>query len=115
MGRFPVGLPEAVALMEREKLRQRQGRSWRSSQIRLVLFFALTWLGVAGLLAFLLEEGRQQAERKAEADAQGVSALLEARLAGTIQRLQATLEHIATTLPPEAFQSATTAVMSPTR
>ena len=93
--------------MEREKLRQRQGRSWRSSQIRLVLFFALTWLGVAGLLAFLLEEGRQQAERKAEADAQGVSALLEARLAGTIQRLQATLEHIATTLPPEAFQSAT--------
>lgn len=93
--------------MEREKLRQRQGRSWRSSQIRLVLFFALTWLGVAGLLAFLLEEGRQQAERKAEADAQCVSALLEARLAGTIQRLQATLEHIATTLPPEAFQPAT--------
>jgi diguanylate cyclase (GGDEF)-like protein/PAS domain S-box-containing protein len=107
VGRFPVGLPETVALMEREKLRQRQGRSWRSSQIRLVLFFALTWLGVAGLLAFLLEEGRQQAERKAEADAQGVSTLLEARLAGTIQRLQGTLEHIATTLPPEAFQPAT--------
>lgn len=91
--------------MEREAFGQCLGRALRSSQVRLVVFFVLTWLGVAGLLAFLLEEGRQQAERKAEADALGVSALLEARLAGTIRRLQATLEHIAATLPPEAFQA----------
>lgn len=73
--------------MEREAFGQCLGRGLRSSQVRLVVFFVLTWLGVAGLLAFLLEEGRQQAERKAEADALGVSALLEARLAGTIRRL----------------------------
>lgn len=92
--------------MEKEAFSQRFGRVCRSSQVRLVVFFLLTWLGVAGLVVFLLQEHRLQAERKAEADALAVSALLEARLSGTMQRLQADLEHLALTLPGEAFRQA---------
>ncbi len=90
--------------MKGETLCQVLGRAYRSPRVRLVLFFLLTWLGVACLVVFLLQEGRRQVERKAEADALGVSALLEARLAGTIQRVQADLEHLAVALPADAFR-----------
>ena len=92
--------------MQKEAFSQRLGRAFLSSQVRLVVFFLLTWLGVAGLVIFLLLEDREQADRKAEADALAVSALLEARLSGTMQRLQADLEHLALTLPGEAFRQA---------
>ena len=45
-------------------------------RVRLVLFFALTWLGVAILLAFLLNEGRREAERTAQSEALGISRML---------------------------------------
>ena len=75
-------------------------------RLRLVLFFLLTWLGVAVLLGFLLSEGRREAERKAHSDAVGVSALLEARLAATLRRLQGDLEDLSATLPRDAFKPA---------
>jgi diguanylate cyclase (GGDEF)-like protein/PAS domain S-box-containing protein len=81
------------------------GRAVRP-RVRLVLFFVLTWLGVALLLAFLLSEERREAERKAPADALGVTSLLEARLAATMRRLQGTLEHLAASLPQDAFRLA---------
>lgn len=84
---------------------QRIGRVF-GPRLRLVLFFVLTWLGVAVLLAFLLNEGRREAERKAQSDAVGVSALLEARLAATIRRLQGDLEDLSLTLPRDAFKPA---------
>jgi hypothetical protein len=37
--------------------------------VRLVLFSLLTWLAVACLMVFLLQEERRHVERKAEADA----------------------------------------------
>ena len=73
-------------------------------RVRLVLFFVFTWLGVALLLAFLLIEGRHEADRKAPADALGATALLEARLASTMRRLQGSLEHLAASLPRDAFK-----------
>ncbi|NTV69221.1 MAG: diguanylate cyclase [Azonexaceae bacterium] len=73
-------------------------------RVRLVLFFVFTWLGVALLLAFLLHEGRREAERKAPSVALGVTSLLEARLAATMRRLQGNLEHLAASLPREAFR-----------
>jgi diguanylate cyclase (GGDEF)-like protein/PAS domain S-box-containing protein len=75
-------------------------------RVRLVLFFVFTWLGIALLLAFLLNEGRREAERKAPADALGVTSLLEARLAATMRRLQGNLEHLAASLPRDAFRLA---------
>jgi hypothetical protein len=69
-----------------------------------VLFSLLTWLGVACLMVFLLLAERRQVERKAESDALGVSTLLEARLAGILQRVQSDLEHLALSLPGEAFR-----------
>lgn len=82
---------------------QRFGRAI-GPRVRLVLFFVLTWLGMAVLLGFLLAEGRREAERKAQSDALGVSTLLDARLAVTIRRLQGSLEHLAATLPRDAFR-----------
>lgn len=73
------------------------------ARVRLVLFFVFTWLGVVLLLAFLLNEGRREAERKAPSDALGVTSLLEARLAATMRRLQGNLEHLAASLPRDAF------------
>lgn len=70
----------------------------------LVLFFVLTWLGVALLLAFLLREGRREAERKAEADALGASSLLEARLAVTLHRIQGDLGYFSASLPRDALR-----------
>lgn len=75
-------------------------------RVRLVLFFVFTWLGVALLLAFLLNEGRREAERKAPSAALGVTSLLEARLAATMRRLQGNLEHLAASLPRDAFRPA---------
>jgi len=75
-------------------------------RVRLVLFFLFTWLGVALLLAFLLNEGQREAERKAPADALSVTSLLEARLAATMRRLQGNLEHLAASLPRDAFRLA---------
>lgn len=92
--------------MEKEALSQLMGRAFRSSQVRLVLFFVLTWLGVASLVVFLLQEGRRQVERNAEAEVVAVSALLEARLSGAIQRIQAALEHLAVSLSADAFDRA---------
>lgn len=74
------------------------------ARVRLVLFFVFTWLGVALLLAFLLNEGRREAEQKAPSAALGVTSLLEARLAATMRRLQGNLEHLAASLPREAFK-----------
>jgi len=74
------------------------GRAFRT-RIRLVLFFVFAWLGVVLLLAFLLNEGRHDVERKAHADALSVTSLLEARLAATMLRLQGDLEHLAASLP----------------
>lgn len=95
--------------MEKEALGQVLGRAFSSSQVRLVLFFLLTWFGVACLVVFLLQEGRRQVERNAEAEVNAVSALLEARLSGAIQRVQAVLEHLAVTLPADAFGHASVA------
>ncbi len=89
--------------MEREAFGQLLLRAYRSSSFRLVLFCILTWLGVASLVFFLLQEGRQQVERKAEIEAQGVSAVLEARLAGVLQRVQSDLEQLAASLPAEVY------------
>ena len=90
--------------MEKEALAHTLWRLCRSSPVRLVLFSLLTWLAVACLMVFLLQEERRHAERKAEADALGISALLEARLAGIMQRVQADLEYLALTLPGEAYR-----------
>jgi hypothetical protein len=70
----------------------------------LLLFFALTWLGIASLLVFLLVEGRHEAERKAESEVLGTSALLEARLALTIRRVHGDLEHLAASLARDALK-----------
>jgi hypothetical protein len=69
-------------------------------------FCADFWLGVAALLAFLLHDGYRAAERKAESDALVAANLLEARLATMLRRVQADLEHLAETIPPDAFKTA---------
>lgn len=74
-------------------------------RIRLVLFFALTWLGGAALLAFLLNEGYRAAERKAESDVLAAVSLLEVRLATAFGRVQNDLERLAEALPKEAFEA----------
>lgn len=79
-------------------------RTFGPPRVRLLLFFALTWLGIASLLVFLLQEGRQEAERKAESEVLGASALLEARLALTMRRVQGDLEHLAVSLPHDALK-----------
>lgn len=84
---------------------QKIGRAF-GPRVRLVLFFIVTWLGFALLLAFLLNEGRREAEQKAPSDALGVTSLLEARLVATMRRLQGNLEHIAASLPQDAFKPA---------
>lgn len=66
---------------------------------RLFIHFALMWLGIACLLAFLLHESRKGIERKIEADAVSIASLLEARLAVTLRRIQADAEHVAVSLP----------------
>ena len=91
--------------MEKEALAHTLWRLCRSSPVRLVLFSLLTWLAVACLMVVLLQEERRHAERKAEADALGVSTLLEARLAGILQRVQSDLEHLTLTLPGEAYRA----------
>lgn len=91
--------------MEKEALAHTLWRLCRSSPVRLVLFSLMTWLAVACLMVFLLQEERRHAERKAEADALGVSALLEARLAGILQRVQSDLEHLTLSLPGEAYRA----------
>ncbi|MDE2439696.1 MAG: diguanylate cyclase [Betaproteobacteria bacterium] len=92
--------------MEQQALGRVLGRAFRSSQVRLVLFFLLTWLAIACLVVFLLLEGRRQAERGAEAEVSAISAILEARLSGAFQRVQAALEHLAITLPVDALEYA---------
>lgn len=89
--------------MDRPSSGQLLGRAF-GPRIRLVLFFVSTWLGVALLLAVLLNEGRREAERKAVSEVLSVSALLEARLAATIRRAQGDLEHLAAALPREVFK-----------
>jgi diguanylate cyclase (GGDEF)-like protein/PAS domain S-box-containing protein len=89
--------------MERETPGQFLLRAYRSSIVRLVLFCILTWLGVASLVFFLLQEGRHQVERKAEIEALGVSAMLESRLSSALQRVHSDLEHLAATVPVEAY------------
>lgn len=84
------------------------GRSF-GSRVRLVLFFVCTWLGIVLLLAFLLNEGRREAEQKAPSGALSVTSLLEARLAATMRRLQGNLEHLAASLPRDAFRQAAVA------
>lgn len=74
------------------------------ARMRLILFFALTWLGVAILLAFLLQDGYRAAEHKAESDALAAASLLEARLVTTLRRVQGDLEHLAESLPKDAFK-----------
>jgi len=74
-------------------------------RMRLVLFFGLTWLGGAALLAFLLYDGYRAAERKAESDALAAAGLLEARLVTTLRRVQGDLEHLVESLPADAFKS----------
>lgn len=73
-------------------------------QVRLVLMFASTLLGAGFLLIFLLSEGYREAERQAEADARNIVNVLEARLGGTFERTQATLEHIAESLSADAMR-----------
>ncbi|MBS1145227.1 MAG: diguanylate cyclase [Proteobacteria bacterium] len=75
-------------------------------RVRLILFFLLTWLGIAVLLVFLLNEGRKEAEQKAPADALAATAVLEARLEAVLRRLQGNLEHLAASLPKDALQPA---------
>lgn len=75
-------------------------------RVRLLLFFVLTWLGVALLLTFLLREGHREAERKATAEALVVSALLEVRLEATLQRVQSEMAHAAQMVPNAAFHQA---------
>lgn len=84
---------------------QKIGRAF-GPRVRLVLLFVFTWLGVVLLLAFLLNDGRREAERKAPSAVLGVTSLLEARLAATMRRLQGNLEHLAASLPREAFGQA---------
>ena len=79
-------------------------RTFGPPRVRLLLFFALTWLGIASLLVFLLHEGRQEAERKAESEVLGASALLEARLALTMRRVHGDLERLAASLPHDALK-----------
>ncbi len=79
-------------------------RTFGPPRVRLLLFFALTWLGIASLLVFLLVEGRHEAERKAESEVLGTSALLEARLALTIRRVHGDLEHLAASLARDALK-----------
>ena len=64
--------------MDRHRSGISQGRTF-GAQFRLVLFFVLTWLGVAVLLALLLSDARSAAGRKAESDARAAAGLLEAR------------------------------------
>lgn len=82
---------------------QRIGRVF-SPRVRLVLFFSLTWLGVAILLAFLLNEGRREAERTAQSEALGMSRMLEASMAATLRRVQGDLDHLVARLPRAAFK-----------
>jgi diguanylate cyclase (GGDEF)-like protein/PAS domain S-box-containing protein len=74
---------------------------------RLVLYFGVTWLGVALVLAFVLYEGRRDAELRAPAEALGKAAQLESRLAATMRPLQGTLDYLAASLPRDAFRLAT--------
>lgn len=90
--------------MKKEAVRQTLFKVLRSSRGRLVLFCLLAWFGIACLVIFLLQEGRRQVERKTETEVQGVSAILEARLSGVLQRVESDLERLAATLPAEAFR-----------
>lgn len=91
--------------MDRHRSGISQGRTF-GAQFRLVLFFVLTWLGVAVLLALLLSDARSAAGRKAESDARAAAGLLEARLAATLRRVQGELEHLVVSLPREAYRPA---------
>lgn len=75
----------------------------RSSRGRLVLFCLLALLGIVSLVAFLLLAGLRQVERKAESEVLGISAILNVRLAGVLQRTHAELERLAQRLPADAF------------
>jgi diguanylate cyclase (GGDEF)-like protein/PAS domain S-box-containing protein len=87
--------------------RSASGHSWRlvlGARGRQVLFFLLTWLGVASLVAFLLSEGHREAGRKAEAAAVHASVIVAERLSLQLQHLQADLGRLAASLPGEAFR-----------
>ncbi len=88
--------------MDKSSSRRQLARAF-GPRFRLVLFFLLTWLGVAVLLVFLLNEGRREAERKAQSDALAVSTLLESGLAAILGRVQGDLDYLAATLPGDAF------------
>lgn len=70
---------------------------------RQVLFFLLTWLGVASLVAFLLGEGYREARRKAEAVTLHASERVAERVGLELQHLQAGLDQLAESVPGEAF------------
>ena len=71
---------------------------------RLILFFLVTLLGAAGLLAFVLRTAYQEAERKAETEARNIVNTAEARLGATFRRIESDLEHVAAEFPLEALQ-----------
>lgn len=73
--------------------------------MRLIMLFVSTLAGTGLLLLFLLGEGYREAERQAEDDARNIVHVLESRLLGSLQRVQATLEHVAATVPADALQS----------
>ncbi len=77
-------------------------QSWRralGARGRQVLFFLLTWLGVASLVAFLLSEGYREARRKAEAATLHASALVAERVRLQLQHFQADLGGLAASVP----------------
>ena len=71
---------------------------------RLILFFLVTLLGAAGLLAYVLRVSYEDAERKAETEARNIVSTAEARLGATFRRIHSNLEHVASGLPLEALQ-----------
>ncbi|MCL2345928.1 MAG: diguanylate cyclase [Desulfobulbus sp.] len=77
--------------------------SHRLPEGRLYAIFIAILAGVVLLLALALGEVYRQAERRAEVDASNLTAIIAEHLSGTLSRVHAGLEHLASTLPPEAF------------
>ena len=78
--------------------------SW--PELRLILLFVATLLGAGVLLSLVLGAVYREAEIQAETDARNITGVLEARLNAALRRINADLEHIAATVPEEAFQPA---------
>ena len=71
---------------------------------RLIIFFLVTLLGAAGLLAYVLRVSYEDAERKAETEARNIVNTAEARLGATFRRIHSDLEHLAADFPLDALQ-----------